>query len=131
MKLFVLVAWLIQGAVGVSMLWRRRATPLVILHVLPIAVSLGLWIWFASGGPLVVGWIVFGVFTIALGFGDAMMVQGAKRLLPSGVEGVRKYVGTVGLVFSGKLPRRVVFHALFSPVVYFSALAACILETVR
>jgi len=31
----------------------------------------------------------------------------------------------------GKLPRRVVFHALFNGVMFFGALVACVLETVR
>jgi len=129
MKLFVLIAWLVQGAVGVSLLWGRRATALVVLHVLPVAVVLGLWIWFTAGGPLIVGWAVFAVLVFALTFGDAMMVRRATPLLAPDVSGARRYLATLGLVFRGRLPRRVVFHAVFSAVVFFGALAACLIET--
>lgn len=125
----MLVAWLVQAAVGVSLLRGRRATPLVILHVLPIAVALGLWTWFAFDGPPAVGWIVFGVLVVALTAGDAIMVRRAAGLLPPEVTGIRRYGRTLGLVFTGRLPAPVVFHALFSAVVFFGALAACLLAT--
>lgn len=123
----MLVAWLIQGGVGVALLRRRRATPLVLWHVLPIAVALGLWTWFTLGGPPAVGWVVFGVFVVALGVGDAMLVQRAVPLLPPGTTGIRRYPEAIRLVFTRRMPSAVVFHALFSPVVFFGALVACLL----
>ncbi len=133
MAYLVLAAWIVQGSVGIALLlgWlshgRPRAAPLL-THVAISVVALGLWVGFVASGQLVWGWSAFVLVTIGNGFGDSLLVARSRRL--SGRHGFAKdYKTAVATVFAGRLPRKVSFHALFSGVVYFGCLAACLVGT--
>lgn len=129
MSWFVLVAWLIQSAVGVSLLvgWLRhgrRAAPAVVLHVALALVALALWVFFIATGNVLPAWIAFALITVGNGIGDWLLVRRAQRLpgpVPSNA-----YGAAIAAVFRGRMPRSVTFHALFAGVVYFSCLGVCL-----
>ena len=47
-----------------------------------------------------------------------------------GDRGLRDYFPAIGVALSGAFGPRVIFHMLFSAVVFFGALAVCIIATV-
>ncbi|HET7723082.1 MAG TPA: hypothetical protein VFK68_00460 [Propionibacteriaceae bacterium] len=132
MTYVVLVAWLIQSSVGLANLiaWRRDAggdrRGSLVLHVSSAVVGFVLWVVFVASGSLVAAWAAFAVITFGTTFGDMLMVAGHRRATGTSAS----YGQTIGAVFTGHMPPRIVFHALFSPVVYFGCLAACIIATV-
>ncbi|GAA3913553.1 hypothetical protein [Microbacterium invictum] len=132
----VLGAWVIQAIVGAILLgeWLRHARgagrgPLLV-HISLVVLYLAPWVAFVVTGAAWWAWIAVAVLTVALSFGDVMMVRRARRLQGRTRPGMRDYGGAIGMVFTGKMPRRVVFHALLAPVVYFGSLGLAIAATV-
>ncbi len=136
MALVVLVLWLVQAAVGVTLFvsWLRhahgRGARTVVTHVVSSLTGLAFWIWFVATGALAPAWIAFVVITIGNGFGDVMLLQRARRLDPAATTTAKAYRVAVSGAFRGALPPRVSFHAIFSGVVYFSCLGVCIGATI-
>ena len=134
MAYLVLIAWLVQSAVGIALLlnwWRhgRRAAPRVIVHVALGVVALGLWIALLATGAALWGWIAFALITIGNGIGDSMLVRRWRSTIGPSAGFWGDYGRAIRDVFRGRMPRAVTFHALFAGVVYFSCLAACIMAT--
>ena len=134
MAYLVLLAGLIQAAVGVSLLvgWLRhgRRRPAVVVgHVAVVTVSLALWIAFSATGLVALAWTAFAVLTVGLTIGDMLLAARARRGVASKTTWA-DYGSSIAAVFRGRMPRRVTFHALFSPVVYFPMLAVCIGATI-
>jgi hypothetical protein len=135
MAYFVLGAWLIQGAVGVSLLigWARhgrRYAGAVVTHVVVVLVMLGLWITFLATGAVAFAWTAQVVLALGIPFGETMMVRRSRQLRGITTKRLSDYGRAVVDVFRGRLPGPVVFHALFAGVVFFSALGVCIGATV-
>ena len=86
--------------------------------------------WLAATGRVAWGWVAWVVMNVSLGAGDVLLVGRSRHRTGRAGPFARDYLTAVRAVFGRELPGRVVFHALFSPVVYFSALAACIAATV-
>ena len=92
----------------------------------------------ANAGPVVThAVLMFGTlvltlagFMLAIPFGETMMVRRSRRLRgitsPSGGD----YGRAIADVFRGRMPPKVAFHSLFSPVVFFSCLGVCIGATI-
>ena len=131
MPYVVLAAWVIQAAVGVSLViswWRHghRGAASVITHAGSLIAGLALWIAFVVTDALWAPWLAFAVMTVGNGFGDVMLVQ--RHRSAAGVSA--SYGSAIGAVFSGQMPPRVTFHACFGGVVYFLCLGVCIGATV-
>ncbi|HWI30273.1 MAG TPA: hypothetical protein VNT50_02175 [Microbacterium sp.] len=132
----ILAAWVIQAIVGVTLLvgWVRHArgadSRVVSAHVALMVVYLAPWIAFLATGAAGWAWVAFGVLLVGIPFGDAMMTRRARRVRGETNPGMRDYGLAIGMVFTGKLPPRVIFHALFAPVVFFGSLAVAIGATV-
>lgn len=131
MRFLLLAAWLLQAAVGLSLLlsWlrtKRRQAGVVAAHVVPTLVAAILWTSYVVTERIVWGWLAFAIITVSLAFGDAVLLGRTRRLVGPGGSVVADYRNTIGAMARGRLPRRVSFHAAFSPVVYFGTLAACI-----
>ncbi len=132
----VLAAWLIQAAVGVTLLasWARHAhgqdAGVVLPHALAMVGFLAPWTAFLTTGAPVWAWIGFGVLTVFIGFGDTAMVRRSRTVRGVSGAGLRDYWPAVRVAMSGALGRRTIFHAWFSPVVWFGTLAVAILATV-
>ena len=137
----VLIAWIVQAAVGVALLigWmrHRRSGPAgraggvpLLAHVGLVLVALGLWIAFLLTGSAWLAWTTFALLTVALSFGDVLLVRRARRMAGERAPSLRDYGAAISAVFRGRMPGRVTFHALFSPVVYFSCLGVCIGATI-
>jgi len=135
MGYLVLVAWLIQAVAGVWLLtrWLRdggRGVSVGIAHVALVGASLAAWIVFLVTGAVMWAWISFVVLTVALFVGDSLLI-GRQRQRVERVNGLwRDYGAAIAAVFRRRMPALVVFHALFSPVVYFGCLAVCIGATI-
>ncbi len=131
----VLAAWLIQAAVGVTLLvsWTRHAggqdAGLILPHILAMVGFLAPWTAFLTTGSALWAWAGFGVLTVFIGFGDAAMVRRARAVQGGANEGLRGYFSAIRAATSGALGKRTIFHAWFSPVVWFGSLAAAILAT--
>lgn len=136
MGYLVYAAWTIQAAVGVSLLvsWARHArghdAGLVLTHILMMVAFLVPWTAFVATGQVVWAWLGFAILLVFIGFGDAHMMRRAQALTPDSSSGVRGYMSAVGVALRGRLGRRVTFHALFAPVIFFGALAVSIIATV-
>lgn len=135
MSWFVLVAWLVQAVVGVLLLvrWARHRRPQavrVLTHVGLSVAGLLLWVVHLASGSAVPAWIALVLITIGNAFGDNVLVARWRRGERSPLRGLAAYGATLRAVFRGRLPRPVLFHAVFAGVVYFSALAACIVASV-
>lgn len=136
MALFVLATWLVQSAVGVSLLvsWLRHRRPgssSLVVHVTSAFASLALWTVFVVTGNLVAAWLAFVVITVANTFGDRMLIARARRMhTDADTPFWPMYGRAIADVVRGRTPRRVTFHALFAGVVYFSCLGVCIGATI-
>lgn len=136
MAYFVLVAWLIQATVGVTLFadWLRQAhgrgARTVVAHVLPIVSGLALWVWFVATGALVMAWLAFAILTFGLTFGDAMLIARNRRRTGVTTTLWREYGSLIAALIRGQLPPRVVFHAWFSPVIWFPCLGVCIAASI-
>lgn len=134
MALVVLGAWLVQAIVGSVLLagwWRhgRASLPMVVAHVAPAVLALGLWVMFVVDESVAWGWASFAAITVGNTFGDQLLIGRSRRL--HGRRSFRADYGTaVGAVLRRRFPRPVTFHALFAGVVYFGSLAVCILGSV-
>ena len=132
----VLAAWLVQGAVGLSMLigWlrrgRRRGGGTIAVHVVSSLLGLALWIVFLATGALLPAWLALLSITVGNVYGDRMLLGRARRIDPSAITVWQRYGVALSAIFRGKLPPRVAFHALFAGVVYFTCLGLCIGATV-
>lgn len=133
MAVAVLVAWIVQACVGVSLAvawWRhgRYGAPTVRAHVVASVVGLGLWVGFVATGSVVAAWAAFAAITVGNTYGDKMLLGRVEGR--TGTDSKRRnYPVAVGAIFRGQMPRRVAFHALFAGVVYFGCLGVCIAAT--
>ncbi len=135
MNVFVLVVGIVQALIGLILLARwiragRRAPGVVVAHVAANLAALVLWATFVLTGTLWVAWTAFVLLTVGNGFGDAMLLSRARRLHGASDRFWKGYGDAVAAVFRGRMPPHVAFHALFSGVVYFGMLIACILASV-
>jgi hypothetical protein len=136
MGYMVLGAWVVQAAVGVSLLvsWVRHARGrnrgLVLTHVTAMIAFAVAWIVFIVTGGVGWAWAGFGVLVVFIGFGDATMVRRARAVTGESNPGLRDYGRAVGVALSGRLGGRTRFHALFSALVFFPCLAVCIIATI-
>jgi hypothetical protein len=135
MSYVVLVAWLIQAAVGLALLrpWLStgRGIPVaVVAHALSSVTAVGFWVAFVATGRVAWGWIAFVLITIGNSFGDYVLVGRSRRLAGTRSSFFGDYRAAIGATLKGRLPKPVTFHALFAGVVYFGTLAVCIAETV-
>jgi hypothetical protein len=132
----VLALWVIQSAVGVSLLvsWLRhgrgRSSRTVITHVALSLSGLAFWVWFVATGALAPAWIAFLIINGGNTFGDMMLLGRARRLDPNAKTIWQRYGVALAAIFRGGMPWRVSFHGLFAGVVYFSCLGVCIGATV-
>jgi hypothetical protein len=134
MRYLVLAAWLVQAAVGLALLaaWiarDRRSIVVVAPHVGLAVTALGLWVVFIATDRVGWGWSAFAIVTVGNGLGDYLLVGRSRQLIGTRSSLARDWARAVGVTFAGRLPGRVTFHALFSGVVYFAALAACIIAS--
>ena len=138
MAWFVLGAWVIQACVGVVLLvgWLRhsgvpgagaRGRAAVLAHLLLSLVALGLWVAFVLTHRILLGWVSLGGLTVGNALGDLLLVRRSRRASGNGLSWRADYGTAIRNVFTGRFPRRVAFHALFAGVVYFGALAACLM----
>jgi hypothetical protein len=136
MGYFVLGAWLIQASVGVALLvgWFRsgRVAPvqMVAAHVALGVAGLGLWLLFLIDSNIAAAWLAFLLITVGNGLGDGMLIRRWRRMSGSTSGLWSAYREILRAAFHRKLPKRVVFHSLFSGVVYFSCLGVCIGATI-
>jgi hypothetical protein len=136
MAAVVLVAWIIQGAVGLTLFldWLRReprrGARTVIPHVLLTLAGLLFWVGFTVTGALAAAWISFAIITAGNIFGDTMLLGRARRIAPDATTIRQRYAVAIVSIFRRALPRRVSFHAVFSAVVYFPCLGVCVGATV-
>lgn len=134
MQYVVLAAWLVQAAVGLVLLagWITHGRPnlaVVVTHVgLSVAAS-GLWVAFLATDRVGWGWSAFALVTVGNGFGDYLLVRRSRRLIGTRSSFAKDWAGAAGAALTGRLPGRVTFHALFSGVVYFTALTTCIIAS--
>lgn len=132
----VLVAWIVQAVVGVTLLvsWARHArgrnAGLVLTHTVAMIGFLIPWTVFLATGAPVWAWAGWVVLLVFIGFGDATMVRRARAVRGGSSRGLRDYGSAVVVVATGGLGPRVAFHALFAPVVFFTALGVAIGATV-
>jgi hypothetical protein len=132
----VLVVWLIQAAVGVTLLvsWARhengRNGSLIVPHAAMMLAFVVPWTVFIVTGAVGWAWAGFTILLVFIGFGDATMVRRARAVTGAPNSGLRDYGPAIAVAVSGRLGRRVIFHALFSAVVFFGCLAVCIAATV-
>ncbi|MFD4958393.1 hypothetical protein [Microbacterium sp. NPDC058389] len=132
----VILAWLIQAAVGATLLvsWARHArgrdAGLVLTHVTMMIGFLVPWTAFVATGVVAWAWAGFAILLVFIGFGDATMVRRARAVTGVSEPGARDYWRAVRVALKGRLGWRVTFHALFAPVVFFGSLAVCIIATV-
>ena len=135
MTYFVLVAWLVQATAGVGLLtgWFRHGrdhSRIVITHVALSVVGLALWVTYVLADQALWAWGALVMITIGNGFGDNMLLRRARAMGGRHLSVVNAYRVALRAIFRGRLPVFVAFHALFAGVVYFTALAACLLATV-
>ncbi|MFE3997784.1 hypothetical protein ACFX43_03155 [Nocardioides sp. YIM B13467] len=135
MSYVVLVAWLVQAAVGVLLLtgWLRhgRTHPrIVVTHVALSVLGVASWITYVLTDRVLWAWAAFVLIAIGNGFGDNMLLRRTRRMGGSHLSTVNTYKLALRSMFKGRLPFRVSFHAMFAGVVFFSTLAVCIIETV-
>lgn len=132
----VLLAWIIQAAVGLTLFidWLRQArgrgARTVVSHIVLSLAGLVFWVWFLSTGTVALAWIAFAIITAGNTFGDIMLLRRARRLAPESTTVWQRYKVAISAIFGRELPPRVSFHALFSAVVYFTCLGVCIGATV-
>jgi hypothetical protein len=136
MATVVLVLWIIEGAVGLTLFvsWLRhaqgRGARNVVTHLVMMLAGLAFWVWFVASGALLPAWTAFAIITVGIGFGDAMLLGRARRFSPEATTLGKGYAAAISALRRGRLPWRVVFHAWFSPAVYFTCLGVCIGATV-
>lgn len=132
----VLGAWLIQAAVGAALLLsvrrhaRRRVPRAIVAHAVLMLLFAAPWLAYVITGRAWWPWIAIGILMVGIPFGETMMVRRARALRGETTPGMRDYGRAVALIVQGRFPRRVAFHALFSAVVFFPALAVAIGATV-
>ncbi|OIJ28486.1 hypothetical protein [Nocardioides luteus] len=135
MTYVVLVAWLVQAAVGVLLLtsWvgRGRTPPrTVVTHVAASVLGVASFIAYVLTDGVLWAWAAFVLITIGNAFGDMMLLRRVRAMGGSHLSTINAYKAALRSMFKGRLPLRVSFHAVFAGVVYFSTLAVCIVETV-
>lgn len=136
MGYLVLAAWAVQAAVGVALLvsWARHArgqnAGLVLTHVVAMIAFLLPWTAFLVTGAPLWAWTGWAVLLVFIGFGDATMVRRARVVRGETNRGLRDYWPAVVVALQGRLGWRTVFHALFAPVVFFTALGVAIGATI-
>jgi len=135
MSYVVLVAWLVQAAVGVLLLtgWFRHGrvrSPVVLTHVGLSVLGLACWTTYVLVDQVLWAWAALLLITIGNGFGDNMLLWRTRRMGGSHLSTVNAYKVALRSIFRRRLPLRVGFHALFAGVVYFSTLAVCVVATV-
>lgn len=133
MDRLVLVAFLVQAAVGASLAlrwWRRgrAGPPTVVAHVMGSAVGLASWTAFVLTSNLAPAWLAVAAITFGNTYGDKILLARVHNRTGTTSKRVN-YPAVLSDIFHGKLPGRVSFHALFAGVVYFSCLGVSIAAT--
>jgi hypothetical protein len=132
MATVVLLAWIIQGAVGLTLVidWLRhaggRGARTIVWHIGLSLSGLVFWVWFLVTGAVAPAWIAFAIITAGNTLCDIMLLGRAHRIAPGTTTVWQRYGVAISAIFRGNLPARVSFHALFSGVVYFTCLGVCI-----
>jgi len=132
MAMVVLVAWVTQAAVGLTLFihWLRhargRGARTVVSHVVLSLSGLVFWGWFMFTGAVPLAWIAFAIITAGNTFGDVMLLARARRLAPGAKTIWQQYGVAISAIFRGELTPQVSFHTLFSAVVFFTCLGVCI-----
>jgi hypothetical protein len=133
MEYLVLAAWVAQGAVGLRMTLRWRAqsrlSPAALVHVTVSVTGLALWLVFAVSGDVAWGWLALGLLTVGNGFGDSLLVGRSRQQKGERSTVVADYPAAIRAVLTGRMPGDVTFHAVFAGVVYFGALAVCVVAS--
>lgn len=135
MSYVVLVAWLVQAAVGVLLLrgWFRHGrinSRVVATHAILSVLGVASWIAYVLADRVLWAWAAFALITIGNVFGDNILLRRTRAMGGSHLSTVNAYKLALRSMFKGRLPLRVSFHAMFAGVVYFSTLAVCIVATV-
>lgn len=132
----MLGVWIIQAAVGVSLLvtWarhgRRTAAAAVLAHVSFMVIGLALWVTYLATGGALWPWLAVTTLCVGIPFGEVMMVRRSRRIRGTRRPRLADYGAAIGTVFAGRMPPRVGFHALFSAAVFFGSLGVAIGATV-
>ncbi|KHK98619.1 hypothetical protein LK09_06605 [Microbacterium mangrovi] len=132
----VLGAWTVQAVVGVTLFvgWLRHgrghsARPIVTHAITMVSFSVP-WIAFLATGLPLWAWVGFGILLVFIGFGDYAVVQRTRAVRGETNPGLRDELLAVKAALSGRFGGRLVFHALWSPVVFFGSLGVAIGATV-
>lgn len=88
--------------------------------------ALALWVTSTVTGVLVWAWAAFALLTVGNGVGDSLLIARSRRTRRRSEGFFPDYGAAIAGVFRGEMPWTVVFHALFSGVVYFTCLGVCI-----
>lgn len=125
----------IQAIAGVVLLvawWRhgRRSAASIAGHVVAIGSAGVVWVVFAVTGAIGWAWLAVVLLTIGNTLGDALLRRRWRGMSGRSEGFGRDYGGAIGAVFRGRMPKAVVFHALFAGAVYFSCLGVAIGATV-
>jgi len=125
----------IQVVAGLVLLlgwWRhgRRSAASVVGHVVANGSAGLVWVVFAVTGAIGWAWASFVLLTIGNTLGDALLRRRWRGMAGRSDGYGRDYGGAIGAVFRGRMPKAVVFHALFAGAVYFSCLGVAIGATV-
>lgn len=135
MGYLVLVAGLVQAAVGVALLlsWARHArgrdAGLIVTHVVAMLGFFVPWTLFIATGEPPWAWAGFAVLVVFIGFGDTEVVRRTSR--DRGVTKPRfaDYWRSMIAVCAGRYGHALQFHTLFSAAVFFPALAVAVAAT--
>ncbi|MER7606443.1 hypothetical protein [Nocardioides sp. NPDC127503] len=135
MSYVVLVAWIVQAAVGVLLLtgWFRHGrarSPVVLAHVGFSVLGVASWTTYVLVDQVLWAWAALLLITIGNSFGDNMLLWRTRRMGGAHLSTVNAYKLAIRSIFKRRLPLRVGFHAVFAGVVYFSTLAICVVATV-
>jgi hypothetical protein len=132
----VLGAWVVQVAVGVTLFvgWirhgRGQSARLIVTHAIMMLSFSAPWIAFIVTGVPVWAWVGFGILLVFIGFGDYAVVQRTRAVRGEINPGLRDEWHAVKMALSGRFGRPLVFHAFWSPVVFFGAMGVAIGATV-
>lgn len=132
----VLGAWIIQALVGVTLFvsWLRhgrgQSARLIVTHAVMMVSFLVPWVAFIATSAPVWAWVGFGILLVFIGFGDYAVVQRTRAVRGETNRGLRDELLAVKMALSGRFGRTLVFHAIWSPVVFFGALGIAIGATV-
>ncbi|GGC84401.1 hypothetical protein GCM10011512_09040 [Tersicoccus solisilvae] len=107
-----------------------RSASTVLTHVGLSLTGLALWIGFLVSGNVLPAWLALAAITAGNSLGDSLLIARGRRLTGERRGFWPDYGAAIAAVFRGRMPRTVIFHALFAGVVFFSCLGVCIGATI-